>query len=191
MNPFVYCAYKFEVVCDITDRVWQILTPRWFQAIYELQSNNKIPFVNNSTLHWKDKTVNRWHWASKALYLCLPFDFASLNRVACSCIGSCKALNTRGGVGRGRDLLIKVFSWVFVVSPNGKSLNIRWWLYQKHTWPYSCYRINWYPFHMPTFLGKSPGRRVWPAVKTLHNIPFTYRSVLKIKGTISQDVSWW
>ena len=29
-------------------------------------------------------------------------------------------------------------------------------MYQKHTWSYSCHRINWYPYHMPTVLREKP-----------------------------------
>ena len=53
-----------------------------------------------------------------------------------------------------RDLLIKVF--VEELSPNGQTLNMLWWLYQKHTWSYSCYWINWYPSHMSTVLKQKP-----------------------------------
>ena len=62
-------------------------------------------------------------------------------------------LDTRPGERWG-DFLIKVF--VEELSPNGQTLNILWWLYKKHTWSYSCYRINWYPYHMPTVLREKP-----------------------------------
>ena len=62
-------------------------------------------------------------------------------------------LDTRQGERWG-DFLTKVF--VEEISPNGQTLNILWWLYKKHTWSYSCYRINWYPYHMPTVLREKP-----------------------------------
>ena len=79
--------------------------------------------------------------------------FASPNQ-ACSC----KALDdlrypAGGAVGRLTQL-IKVF--VEELSPNGQTLNILWWLYKKHAWSYSCYRINWYPYHMPTVFREKP-----------------------------------
>ena len=74
------------------------------------------------------------------------FAFASLNQ-ACSC----KALDTRGRGGETSSS-----KSVKEQRPNGQTLNIPWWLYQKHTWSYSCYRINWYPFHMPTVLREKP-----------------------------------
>ena len=74
------------------------------------------------------------------------FAFASLNQ-ACSC----KALDTRGRGGETSSS-----KSVKEQRPNSQTLNIPWWLYQKHTWSYSCYRINWYPFHMPTVLKEKP-----------------------------------
>ena len=74
------------------------------------------------------------------------FAFASLNQ-ACSC----KALDTRGRGGETSSS-----KSVKEQRPNGQTLNIPWWLYQKHTWSYSCYRINWYPYHMPTVLKEKP-----------------------------------
>ena len=84
-------------------------------------------------------------------------------------------LDTRPGERWG-DLLIKVF--VEELSPNGQTLNILWWLYKKHTWSYSCYRINWYPYHMPTVLREKPwDTRLAFSKNTAYTIPFTSRSV--------------
>ena len=74
------------------------------------------------------------------------FAFASLNK-ACSC----KALETRGRGGETSSS-----KSVKEQRPNGQTLNILWWLYQKHTWSYSCYTINWYPYHMPTVFREKP-----------------------------------
>ena len=115
--------------------------------------------------------MNRLYLASKALCLCLPSVFASPNQ-ACSC----KALDDLRYPGeRWGDLLIKVF--VEELSPNGQTIT-----------SFDDYTKN-IPGHMVAieltdtliiclqFLGKSPGTRGWPLVKTLHTIHFTSRSV--------------
>ena len=60
MNPFVYCAYKFEVVCDITHRVSESLTDSNTKIIasYELQSiNNKMLLL---TIQHYIEEVKQW-----------------------------------------------------------------------------------------------------------------------------------
>ena len=54
MNPFVYSAYKFEVACDITDRVSNTkMIPS-----YELQSNKHKMLL--LTIQHNIEEVKQW-----------------------------------------------------------------------------------------------------------------------------------
>ena len=69
MNPLVYGAYKFEVVCDRLWYHWQSLTDSsflltWHQDDFKpwtAEQQQQDAFVNNSKLHWRGNTVNRWY----------------------------------------------------------------------------------------------------------------------------------
>ena len=106
------------------------------------------------------------------------FAFASLNQ-ACSC----KALDTRGRGGETSSS-----KSVKEQRPNGQTLNILWWLYKKNTWSYSCYRINWYPYHIPTVLReKSWDTRLAFSENTAYH-PFYFQiSKVRFRKTWTDD----
>ena len=72
--------------------------------------------------------------------------------------------------------------------PNDQTLNILWWLFQKHTGPYSCYRINWYPFHMPTVLKEKPwDTRLAFSENTAYHPFYLQISKVRIRKTWTDD----